>query len=430
MVNLPKTILIGIGFLVLSSPACGETLKHFVESVLNQNPQVQSAHYDVKSKSADVNEAIGNFLPSLSVNMTRGNEHTQIGLAEDTLWTRENSISVEEDLFTGGRNYYTYKEARYTWNASKRRFLNIAQSVALQAITAYFNIQRNRQLVNFAKDNVQVHKKVLSDMRLRFKHQAGRRGEVELAEARLALAQSQLDQFISQLRQAKNQYLQVAGRLPPKHLKKVDPPKQVLHADYRQLLHTALEQNPNYQQAEEQLRANQANVKVARSRMLPDLSIRGSTDWNDNINGIKGRNNSYIGELVLSYDVFDGGSDYAAWNSAEAQAAESAEDLENTRRTTIQSVADTWASLHANYRRMKRFSEYVQSAAQVAHDYHLQFRVGRRPLFNVLDAEREKFNAQTLWVNAKYNYYIQTYQLLVDTGQLLPTLGLEIVQNE
>lgn len=424
IIALPKRSLIAtVVLLSCCTVSYAETLPSFVEKVLADNPQIKGAISDLNAQSATVNQRLGNFFPTVNGNISRGTEKTHIGESTQTLPTRESSLSVLQDLFRGGENYYNYQASSYTRKARMQDLRATTQNVALTAIRAYNNILRYKKLIDYAQKNVKKHEKVLHDMKLRLKHKAGRRGEVELAKARLSLAQSRKDQFVNQLNRARYEYRQVSGEAPPKHLAPSKVPDKHMPNSLRQAINLALENNPRFQSAQQQFKARQASQKVARSRFLPNITAEARSDVRDNINGIKGRNNSHSAKISLNYDIFKGGSDWANWNNASYQASRAMHELDNTKRDSIKAVSRTWSGIKTSINRIERFKQYVQSSAQVASDYREQFRVGRRPLFNVLDAEREKFRARVSYVNSRYNYIIRSYQLLANTGTLIPVLN-------
>jgi adhesin transport system outer membrane protein len=403
--------------------ANGETLPRFVEKVLADNPQIESAISELNAQSATVNRRLGRFFPTVNGNVARGTEKTQIGDSTQTLSTRESSLSVLQDLFRGGENYYNYQASNFTRSARMQDLRETTQNVALNAIRAYNNILRYEKLIHYAQNNIKQHENVLNGMKLRLKHQAGRRGEVQLAQARLSLAQSKKDQFVNQLNRARYEYRQVSGQTPPKHLTPSIVPDTDMPNSLREAINMALEHNPRLQSSQQRLKARQASEKVARAKFMPTITAEARSNIRDNINGIEGRNNSHSARIMLNYDLFKGGSDWANWNNASYQTSRVMHDVDNTRRENIKSVSRTWSGIKTSMNRIERFKQYVQSSAQVARDYRKQFRVGRRPLFNVLDAEREQFRARVSYVNSRYNYIIRSYQLLADIGTLIPVLN-------
>ena len=55
-----------------------------------------------------------------------------------------------------------------------------------------------------------------------------------------------------------------------------------------------------------------------------------------------------------------------------------------------------------------------------------QFRIGRRTLIEILDAQRDLVNAQERLIFAEQNFFLTNYAALSLTGDILDLLGISI----
>ncbi len=72
----------------------------------------------------------------------------------------------------------------------------------------------------------------------------------------------------------------------------------------------------------------------------------------------------------------------------------------------------------------KTFATQANEGGQVLGSYQDQFKVGRRSLLDVLDAQNTRFNAAVLVAASQYASLFADYQLLAANGDLLRALNV------
>lgn len=104
------------------------------------------------------------------------------------------------------------------------------------------------------------------------------------------------------------------------------------------------------------------------------------------------------------------------------QASESAVDSTTYKvRTAVESQ---WFELLANQASLETFQAYVESSQQVVAAYSEQFKIGRRSLLDVLNAENELFTARTNAMTAISDTSLTSWRLLSLRGYLADYLEL------
>ena len=92
----------------------------------------------------------------------------------------------------------------------------IGKTPALEATRAYLDVQRYRKLVQLVEDNYVQHKPAHNQLQSKFKAGVGRGVDSEQANARLALADSNLTTEVANLHDVSARYLRIVGEaLPP-----------------------------------------------------------------------------------------------------------------------------------------------------------------------------------------------------------------------
>ena len=87
-------------------------------------------------------------------------------------------------------------------------------------------------------------------------------------------------------------------------------------------------------------------------------------------------------------------------------------------------VETQWYELLANQNSLNSYEEYESSTASVVKSYAEQFKIGRRSLLDVLNAENEAFTAKTNIINTQSDLTLSAWRLLGLRGMLAQELGL------
>lgn len=414
-----------------SSIIYATTLHQVVIHALNHHPQVLAAQAQQLSTHYAIQQARGGYYPKISVRLAAGQEHSDnsfvrntLGLPNVRLHRQENSVNLTQMLFDGGRVQSEVHQQIYNLKSADYQVVQNEQDIIFKAAEAYLSVLRARELIVLAKNNIYVHKQTLKQVQLRFTSGAGTKGEIELAKSRLALARIRLNDMIGLLEQAKARYLAIVGITPTRNLVKPKSLRSYLPANLRQAVDVALENNPLLNSAKAEVQSASAAVNVAKSNFFPRFNLELNASDNDNIDGIPGLNRDFSALFTMNYNVFNGGSDLAEINQAKSIYLQSRHTLQKIRRDIIEVISSIWSELKTNLREYSRQRTYVKFNKYVVKDYKQQFTLGKRALFNVLDAENELFRARVGLTNAYFDALINTYHLMASIGKLSPDIML------
>lgn len=415
--------------IIFVTTTSAQTLRNVVRHTVCTNPEYLVARANEDATRHAVREAEGEFLPQVSAFYATGRERTTsvaqrlaTDMAAIKLDRTEARISATQLLFNGGRVYKTVKARSYDYSAARFRTHNVREMVILETAEAYLDILKYRQLVDVATFNVKVHKETLDKARAKYKGGAGRRVDVELGISRLAKAGAQLDAFVGDLQESVSRYTAITGLVPSSGMEMPVQRDKWLPPTLRIAIKQAVDRNPAVQIANSDFLASDARVGVATSAFWPSISAEASATDNENLDGIAGPNRDNTISLVGRYDLFRGGSDLAAWKISRAERLRSMRESQLIRREIIEEVRISWAKMMAARAEIKKLKIHVVASGKVVVDYKKQFEIGARPLFNVLDAENDHFNAKVAYTNARFNNATSFYRILQGVGCITAVL--------
>lgn len=402
-----------------------QSLQSVVQHTLKTNPTIDKERLLTRISKYERYQAVGNFLPSVNIGGDLGREYNKnpiemnITDSDSTNFSsKQFTAQLIQPVFTGFRNHSLLTQRSYEFKAQLFTLLDAKQLLALSTIESYLNVIYDENLVALANNNVQTHIKYYTLSKLKTNSGAGRKTDIDLASARLSIAQAALETTKINLANEKALFKELSN-LPPI---KLQEPKSVAHhlpKTYNHLKQIVLNKNIQLQEAYENSSAAHAGIKVAKSTYYPHLDIEASHLTGNNIDGISGdvQNNSLF--LTLSMNLFNGGIDYFNVQKAEAESAISIEDIASVHRNIIQEANSLWYDLHYSMEQQKQLKNYVDAQTQVVNGYQLEFKLGKRSLLNLLDVENELFQARkNLLINALHIKIVR-YQLLSLMGKLL-----------
>lgn len=427
--TLKINILIGAVALATTAWANAETLKEVVQLAIETNPQVGTVAKRKDAADSAVDAAKGAYFPKLDFLYGSGRERSQnpTTLALNPGWTRlhrhQEGMTLNQMIFDGLGTPAEVDRRRAISDAAAHRVYATAEEIALQAIDAYIDVLKNKELVGFAKDNLAAHQRTFDQVKLRSDKGVGRRADLEQNEARFALASANVASAESSLRDAEITFLKVVGRNPINLAAAPDPKNIPNNVDAA--VKAGFANHPTLKSSQSDIEQATAQRELARSFWFPRLELEASYTNNRNIDGTVGPNRDRMLMLYLKWNLFRGGFDYHRLKETALQIDEATEISRNTNRQVENAVRLAYNAYATARDRIPLLDRYVKSSDSTRAAYGQQFAIGQRTLLDLLDAENEFFTARSTQVTGKYIQLSAKYRVLNAMGQLLSTLEVK-----
>jgi multidrug efflux system outer membrane protein len=162
---------------------------------------------------------------------------------------------------------------------------------------------------------------------------------------------------------------------------------------------TVLLQRPDVLEAEEQLRADNANIGAARAAFFPSIALTGSGGLTSLALStlFQGASSTWMFAPVISQTIFDAGSNLGNLDYAKAQRDISIANYEKSIQTAFREVADALAERGTISEQLEAQQTLTAAAADSLRLSTARFQQGSDTYLNVLIAERALYSArQTL----------------------------------
>jgi adhesin transport system outer membrane protein len=406
--------------------AAPSTLKEVAQSAVLNSPEVTSKWHAYRAAEEEIGVARGGYFPRVDLTAGAGRESLRQPSAADRDYTRSGyQLSLNQMIFDG---FATRNEVRRLDKARIVRYyelLEASEATALEASRAYLDVLRYRGLVDLAKENYVQHKATFDQIQRRTQSGVGRRVDTEQAGSRLALAEINLITETANLHDVSARYQRLVGRQPADSIAPASQLSNGFPSQVKTALDTLHRKNPALLAASENIEASQYEIHARRAAYSPKLDFRARTDHTRNYLGDAGQRDYNVAELVVSWNLFNGGSDRARVK----QTVEKKNMAFDLREKACRDTRQTLLIAYNDVLRLKEQS--VFTARQVAllektrDAYREQFNVGQRTLLDLLDTENELLAARRSNVNAESDLSLAYLRTYAGMGALLEQLGLQ-----
>lgn len=408
--------------------AADAALKQSVETALNANPDVAAKLNAYKASADAVDVARAGWLPRVDLSAGAGREHDRIKTRDpqsDSMSRNHVGLGLTQVLWDGLGTANDVARAGHERLARYFELIDATEQTAMEAARAHYDVLRYRRLVQLAEDNYVQHKYATLQIGSRFKAGVGRGVDVEQSGARLALAESNLSTELANLHDVTARYQRVVGEMPPPPSTTLPAPmKQAIPANAADAVAQAVKQSAAVSASIEGLRAARSSVAARNSLYQPRIEARLRADGGKNLEGIRDQTRNSTAELVLNWNLYNGGADQARVRqqvNLMAQAADLRDKACRDVRQTVSIAYNDTAKLTEQLAYLDRNTLSIEKARDA---YRQQFDIGQRSLLDLLNAENELYTAKRSYVNAEYDLNIAYVRAHAAMNQLLAQLGL------
>lgn len=294
------------------------------------------------------------------------------------------------------------------------------QQLLLEVAEAYFEILRAHDILSARRSQEIAIERQLEQARERFEvgliaitevHEA--QASFDLARAQRIAAESAMQVSFEALERLTGQRYEsidvLAEEIP------VVPPEPVDRADWVAL---AMDNSPMLKMAEAGIEVARSELDVSRAGQLPRVEAFASYEYSDSDSS--GTSESSVSQLGLraSMPLYTGGSTQAEIRQSGFALEVSQFDFEAQRRDTVQQVRSLFTRVSNDVETVEARAQAIVSNQSALEATRSGYEVGTRNIVDVLNAERNLFNAIADHAEARYDYVLDLLRLQQQAGVL------------
>lgn len=408
-------------------PTLPKPLVDAIRKAVLTNPEVQAKWNGFLAADSQRDIAKAGFLPQIDLTASAGTENRVTPTVNYCNYNLNSAqISLNQILFDG---MFTINEVKRLNAAKLTRYyelLEASETAALEAMRAYADVARYRELVELATQNYIEHKQATLLVEERANAGVGRRVDVEQANGRLALAESNLLTELTNLHDVSARYLRVVGEKPAANLPPLPEPFRVgaLPPSIDVLMRDGLSNSPTLLAAVQNARSNRIAIESAKSSYLPRLDLQVYGTQGTNTGGVVGDSRATGAAIALTYNLFKGGADRAREKQT-VSLAEQARDLqEKACRDVRQTLSLAYSDSKSLSEQLRYIDQHRLATEKTREAYRQQFDIGQRTLLDLLDTQNEFFEASRSYINSRHDQANAQGRTLAAMGKLVSALGV------
>ncbi|TAN37443.1 MAG: TolC family protein [Verrucomicrobia bacterium] len=406
-----------------------QSLAELADLALQNNPATRKAWNDARVAAAQVAQARGYFLPTLTAagNVSRARTDANPDTLSSDYLQYGPALQLNYLIinFGGGRSA-AVEQALQTVYAANFTFNRTLQAVLLAVQNAYFGVVSAQAGLEAAQAQVQDAQTALEAAKLRQANGVG--NELEVLQAQALADQALLGQASAEgaLKTAQSALTQALGIPADAPVKVIAPTNDLPVAPdtqhLSQLIDEALQRRPDIAALRARLAASEAAITVAGAQQWPNLYATGraSRDYNERWSGQFQPDNdwSYAGGLSLQWTFFDGLQTINAKRAAQAQAESVRSQLQQAE---LAASAEVWNGHQTYATALKKFqfSGAALRSSQAAYDLALDsYKAGLKSILDLLGAESQLAQARSQHIAARQEAFTALANLAFVSGSL------------
>lgn len=402
-----------------------------LEAVSNNN-KIKAASEKARRAKISLDDAYSGYKPTLDLEYGYGKNNISPGDDGPDTGTHgyvdENlKILLRQNLYAGGATEYKIKALEKSLQVAKSRYeLAIAQEIQ-NAIKAYFGVVFSSQSSVATKKNMEMLRKILEIVTVRYDLGAASIGDVSSIKASVANAETKLSQTNLKLMEALRYYEYIAGE-DFKHTMPFEYEYDIELEPLEELLKKGNEHNLNIVSYLTTVQSEKYKLKGSQSAFKPkvDLEITQIRTFNKDI----APEEFYVQDtneilLTLKYNLYNGDKDSNAIAAAYSNIRELQYVIEEERRKVKWIISDLSQSINALHGEIGTIEQEVTSSESMVDSYWEAYKNGEQDLQTLLIAQRQLNSAQVALIESYENRLNGYFKLLFETGELVSFFELD-----
>jgi len=411
------------------------TLQQTYELALQNDPQWAAAKntYQANLQVSDQNRS--GLLPQIYLRANIAENSVEYdGIGTDDFESHGYSANLRQPLFRLD-NWHTYKLGKSLDSQYTAEFKSTEEDFMLRVLTRYLEVLRANANLSFRKAEQEAISRQLEQSKQRFDVGLVAITDVHEAQAAYDVAVSsrisaESDQFVA-LRLLET----ITGATVDDVVDlSIDLPITIpAPVDLNQWIERAQQNNAKLKAAIFAAEAAQQNYKSLRGKHAPTLDLVGTHAYNssdaDLLSGTQSPDTtSNVIALELEIPIYSGGSVSASSRQSQYLYMAAQDQEHQARRETIQDVTNYYQLTIANVAEVNARKQSTNSARVALEATQAGYEAGTRTIVDVLNVQRNLYQNERDYTNARFDYVLNSLRLKRVAGMLTPEELLALEQ--
>lgn len=387
------------------------TIESAAQRAVAWHPSVREAAAKVNQQKAGIDEARAGYGPTLGWDV--GTSYVNGGGNQPAV-----NLTGSQTLLDFGKTDGKVRVATAGTDRSRAELLLTVDQVAFDTATALLEVQRNRRLLEIAKQRVADTEAIRNLVSNRTKAGAGTQSDMLQAEARLEAARTAAIEIETQLVRWENAALSLTGTAPPLRITGGTPAWMNGSCPAG-----SPSDAPAVSEAEARLALATAEYERLMAETAPSVKLEGSVGGT--FDALRDADPDYRIGLKVGGNLYDGGATAARLEAAKHAADASKAGVALAKLEAQRGVAEAGALLGSYKRLQGTLARSLDALDQTRTLYRSQYgQLGTRTLLDVLNAEDEYHLARLDEAGIGFDIKKLSLGCVQSSGKMREVLGL------
>jgi outer membrane protein TolC len=418
--------------ILFSEPVVELNINRAIDLALKNNTGYLISKEEVKQSKYRVRKNMG-FLPQITLEGARildeklmeiempsiipGAEPTKVSL--DFTKNYEFTLQLVQPIFTGGKIWYAFKNAKIDLKIAKERLKNTKEALILNVKKVFFNVLVLKELLKTHYEALQLAERNYQNVKERF--ELGMVSKYDLLRAELSVstikpqilnAQKLIQIMTANLKVmiglSENVQVKISGQLDYNE-------KQL---EISTLIKEALTNRSEIHQLKMELEKTTNLLKMTWAQYIPDFSLIASYSYrSDNFKFTAGNwENFYTISLGIRFPIFTGFRRSAEIGEIKVLRKMLAMNVKELNDATRIEILDLYYTVKEEYEKIELGLKNIETASEGVRIADLNYKEGLITILELNSSYNGLTQAKVSFIQAVYNYKIALAKLEKVTG--------------
>ena len=426
-----KYLSVGAILFLLTSSVYAISLKDAIGEALETNPVVKERRKNFNETQQDLEIAKSEWLPSVDLQSSIGRVNSgkfkdknknYSHFVDSTAYNHyTNSLKLTQNLFRGfsTTQKINYQQTRIL--AAANHYIESANDIAFQMVGAYIDVIRSYRLLQNAKDNVEINKKIFEDVDALYQQGLTTKSEMTKIYASLSLANSNLIVWQNNTIDKEARFKRLLGRSVNVASLTLPNLNFAMPESKERAAQIAIQNNPSILVSKYNIQGAQALYREKKSKFYPTIDLEAEQVFNDYSKGqtLDSPDDRQRVYLVLNWNLYSGGAHKADLQKSRSTIYKETEIQRDLKRQILEGLELSWNAYDLLGNQLEELYKYYEFSLETLENYKDEYDMGRRTLLDLLTAQNDLINSKSQIINAQLDKLFAQYRILDAMGLLV-----------
>ena len=403
-----------------------ENLKFYVSKAIENNYELNAERKNLESAKQDKIISRSEFLPNITISgdqtsttSTNKKDQSGSGLRDSNLDTENQTISLEQKIFSGFKGVNTFKKSELETQKAFFRLKDAEQQTILETAYAYFDLIYKSKNEKFNSLNVNLFERQVESDSARLQ-----KGEITLtdlaqSESSLAGANANLIKAKTELLTSKTNFETVTRAKSPIIENLSDKAILELPISLNDALKLSESNNIKLIISKLEYEISIKELNIEKARLSPSASIKVSKSQNRDLSSTIDEQDDETVKATITWPLIKGGENISSIKKSSFNKQRAQLLLKDTKNKINSEISNAWSNFQSSKGVLEATSSQLKAAEIANEGITLEYDSGNtRSTLEVIQSRSLLLEARIAFARAQRDFQISQFELAKQIGVL------------